>query len=144
MKINIATGDLTICQTALPADLTLVDFLANPAYQGSSKIIENPPYATYKLDANCAGKRYVCSLYFKAGFLEWTTIYISDCQDSTSWNDWSETAEQQKLQSLVGVLAAQGIANGQRFAWGSVEAIYDPRAGTSSITVRYLSRQDQR
>lgn len=142
MKIDTATGDVTICQTMFPADLTLVDFLANPAYPNRSKILENPPFASYKVEAACAGKRYVSSFYFKAGVLEWVTIYISELQGSGSWNDWSEAVEQQKLQALVAVLTGLGIANGQRFAWGTVEAVYDPRAGVSSITVRYSPRQD--
>jgi hypothetical protein len=137
MKIDAATGSFTICQTVFPADLTLTAFRASPAYQGRSKILESPTFVTYKLDVTCAGKSYLLTLYFKSDALAWVTIYISDPRGSSSWDDWSEAAEQQKLQSLVSMLAAQGIASGQKFAWGTVEATYDPRAGASSITVRY-------
>jgi hypothetical protein len=138
MKIDTTTGDVAICGATIPANLTLVNFLANPVYRGSIKVSENLPFITYKFDVTCAGRKYVPSLYFKAGSLTWTTIYVSDSRDNSSWNDWSEADEKKNLQDLVDMLAAQGISNGQRFTWGMVEATYDPRAGASSITVRYL------
>jgi hypothetical protein len=138
MKIDAVTGDIEICGMVVPADLILMNLLANIKYRECIKISENSPFATYKFDVTCAGRKYVCSLYFKAGSLTRMTIYVSESRDSSSWSDWSEADEQKKLQHLVDMLVAQGISNRQRFAWGMIEATYDPRAGASSITVQYL------
>ena len=140
MKIDIATGSLTICETTVPASLTLIDFLSSAAYQNHMKVSENGPFATYKIESICCGKRFISSLYFKDGVLSWTSVYVSDSAATSNWASWSAVAEQQKLQSFVDSLADQGISNGQRFSWGTVEATYDQRSGASSVTVRYLQR----
>lgn len=138
MKIDHATGSLTICDATVPRDLVLVDFLANPGFPNRRKVVENPPFVTYKFESVCGGCRYLPSLYFRAGTLAWVSVYVSEQSASQDWADWRESAERQTLKTLVDILADQGIANGQRFNWGTVEATYDPRAGASTITVRYL------
>ncbi|WDD92273.1 hypothetical protein Bsp3421_002270 [Burkholderia sp. FERM BP-3421] len=139
MKIDISTGNLTICGTKIPANLKLADFFSRPEYRASKKISENLPFATYKFDSKCENMNYISSLYFKGEVLIWVTIYISDARGNSGWGGWSDVDEKQKLQHLIGMLAAQGISNGQQFSWGIVEATYDPRAGASSVTVRYRS-----
>jgi hypothetical protein len=138
MKIDVGTGSITICEVSIPRDLTLVDFLVNPSYLNRTKVVENPPFATYKFECSCGGLRYIPSLYFRDGALAWVSIYVSDLPASGGRADWSDSEEHRSLKTLVDLLAAQGIANGQCFNWGAVEATYDPRAGASTATVRYI------
>ena len=137
MSIDTTNGTLTVCQSVIPSTLTLQEFLASAMYQPHTKVLENGPFVTYKIESICDNYKYISTLYFQSGLLDSISLYVSDSSPSTGWGSWSEAEEQTRLQSLVDLLTQQGIANGQRFAWGIVSASYDQRSGDSSITIRH-------
>lgn len=137
MNIDKTNGTLTVCQSVIPSTLTLQEFLASAMYQPHTKVLENGPFVTYKIESICDNYKYISTLYFQSGLLDSISLYVSDSSPSTGWGSWSEAEEQTRLQSLVDLLTQQGIANGQRFAWGIVSASYDQRSGDSSITIRH-------
>ena len=137
MNIDKTNGTLTVCQSVIPSTLTLQEFLASAMYQPHTKVLEIGPFVTYKIESICDNYKYISTLYFQSGLLDSISLYVSDSSPSTGWGSWSEAEEQTRLQSLVDLLTQQGIANGQRFAWGIVSASYDQRSGDSSITIRH-------
>ncbi|WP_214878052.1 hypothetical protein [Paraburkholderia strydomiana] len=137
MNIDTTNGTLTVCQTVIPSTLTLQEFLASAMCQPHTKVLENGPFVTYKMESICDNHKYISTLYFQSGLLDSISLYVSDSSPATGWGSWSEAEEQKRLQSLVDLLTQQGIANGQRFAWGIVSASYDQRSGDSSITIRH-------
>ena len=137
MNIDKTNGTLTVCQSVIPSTLTLQEFLASAMYQPHTKVLENGPFVTYQIESICDNYKYISTLYFQSGLLDSISLYVSDSSPSTGWGSWSEAEEQTRLQSLVDLLTQQGIANGQRFAWGIVSASYDQRSGDSSITIRH-------
>ena len=137
MNIDTTNGTLTVNQTVIPATLTLQEFLAVAMYQPYTKVLENGPFATYRIESISNDHKYISALYFQSGVLDSISLYVSDSSPATGWGSWSKADEQKRLQSLVDLLTQQGIANGQRFAWGIVSASYDQRSGDSSITIRY-------
>jgi hypothetical protein len=137
MNIDTTNGTLTVCQSVIPSTLTLQEFLASAMYQPHTKVLENGPFVTYKIESICDNYKYISTLYFQSGLLDSISLYVSDSSPATGWGSWSEAEEQKRLQSLVDLLTQQGIANGQRFAWGIVSASYDQRSGDSSITIRH-------
>ena len=137
MSIDTTNGTLTVGQSVIPSTLTLQEFLAAAMYQPHTKVLENGPFVTYKIESICDNYKYISTLYFQSGLLDSISLYVSDSSPATGWGSWSEAEEQTRLQSLVDLLTQQGIANGQRFAWGIVSASYDQRSGDSSITIRH-------
>lgn len=64
MNIDTTNGTLTVNQSVIPATLTLQEFLAVAMYQPHTKVLENDPFATYKISVelgrasgNTAGRR---------------------------------------------------------------------------------------
>ena len=137
MNIDTTNGTLTVNQIVIPATLTLQEFLPGAMYQPHTKVLENGPFVTYKTGSICDDHKYTFVLYFQSGLLDSISLCVSDSSPATGCGSWSEAEEQKWLQSLVDLLTQQGIANGQRFAWGIVSASYDQRSGDSSITIRY-------
>ena len=137
MSIDTTNGTLTVGQSVIPSTLTLQEFLAAAMYQPHTKVLENDPFAMYKIESTSDDHKYISALYFQSGLLDSISLYVSDSSPATGWGSWSEAEEQKRLQSLLDLLTQQGIANGQRFAWGIVSASYDQRSGDSSITIGY-------
>ena len=54
----------------------------------------------------------------------------------SSWDTWSENAEQQRLGKYQQWVRDE-LGHEGRFAWGTVEAEYDAKGGSSGITLRY-------
>ncbi|CAE6777874.1 hypothetical protein [Paraburkholderia haematera] len=138
MKIDTTSGDLAICGAVIPASLTLSEALVSAMFQRRTKVLENGPFVSYKVESICGNCKYISTLYFLSGALESISVNVADPDSAKGWENWSQAEEQKKLQFLVDQLIRQGIINGQHFPWGNVNASYDQRAGESSITIRYL------
>ena len=84
------------------------------------------------------GYYLILSLGFRANALNLIELVTSqDRFDLTrDWDSWSESDERNLLNKLQDWLRNE-LGHEGRFEWGYAQAIYDPKCGSSSISIRY-------
>ena len=107
-----------------------------------SVVISNPPYITYRLIGSIElnGIPVLIDIGFEGGVLRSVGIAASSKalgRAAQDWSDWSEAREMQKKALHDQILANAYGRPPYRFAWGEITSSYDPRGGSSDITVRY-------
>lgn len=82
---------------------------------------------------------FLFDFYFNNDLLHSVIFIVSDIPiGAGNWDDWSEKKEQENKRFYDKWLTAQ-LGNYRKFKWGAVEALYDARAGGSSISLNYNS-----
>ncbi|WP_378154668.1 hypothetical protein [Chungangia koreensis] len=123
---------------AISPTLTLQDFLQSDLYSDVKEEIINDFSRFTLLPQTFNGIRLSVSLLFgnqKKIFL----VNISKVMDQdSSWNSWSEQRELERkkehdilLEKLIGNTSC-------KYTWGEITSDYDPRSGSSMITIRYF------
>jgi len=140
MMIDPKTGamrfdDLAVC---VEASLTRSRFLETLGGAASVVLIRNEPWCTYRLpDIPLQNGRLIVSVGFHEERLASVSLFLSAEQFGSSWDDWSEQRERERQSFQERWLAEEvGVPCG-RYRWGQVSSGYDPRGGTSSITIVY-------
>ncbi|MFD2936135.1 hypothetical protein [Spirosoma flavum] len=84
------------------------------------------------------GKYFILSLGFHTNVLKLIELMVAnDRFDLTpNWADWSEANELAILTDLR-IWVANELGREGAFEWGDIEATYDSKSGSSSITIRY-------
>ena len=149
--------EISIPKARLASETTIDDFTKSNLFAEARSLGENPPYARYQIGPVTAwSETCYAILYFRAGRLSEMQIAVSREEDGTSWADWSEEKELVKKQFherlLQGMLGsrqrehAQGSSDPRsspvryEFPWGVGMSVYDPKGGSSSISVRYAEK----
>lgn len=57
-----------------------------------------------------------------------------------SWNNWSESEEQSKKDEHDKWLLRNIGEPPYNYSWGEISSNYDPRSGSSMITIRYYNK----
>jgi len=115
-------------------------FLASPLAAQCRELVRNELYCSFALPTvQFDGRSFAWSLWFRGSVLQSVSIACSAPEFGSSWSDWSEERElalkrlhDSLLESAFGADWQQ-----QRFTWGSVYSVFDPKSGGSSIGVRY-------
>ena len=95
-------------------------------------------YARYKLDGVCTTESRPVGIIvsFHNGILESASIFL--LSRAGSWDTWSESEAMHQKDTLEHLLEA-AYGRQRQFSWGNLTADYDPRSGSSSITIRYTN-----
>jgi hypothetical protein len=117
--------------------LSRTEFLSLPVGKSASIIVRNEPFCSYNIGTHeISGLIFTVTVYFYGELLESVSISFVE-NESTSLSDWSEQKELEKkeihdtwLKSLPGKASSH-------YKWGEVWSGYDPKAGFSSIEIRY-------
>ena len=143
--IDPSTGTINFPdkEIIVSGQLTREQFLSSTLGSQSEVLVRNESYCSFKLPkVNFEGHSYVWSLQFKDSILQSVSITCCDSKFGTSWSDWSEDKQKACKQFhdhlLVSIFGESFSSS--RFSWGSVESIYDARAGESSVNVIYYSK----
>jgi hypothetical protein len=131
----------TPSQVVLAAHTTEAYFRTTPLGSTCAISTPNAGFNWYRLAAPCLidGDLFVVSLCFALGSLSSLSISMSVGQADPSWSTWSESDELAKNlrhQAILQRHYGPGPAP-YKFAWGEVDASYDPRGGASTIAIRY-------
>lgn len=96
-------------------------------------------FSKYTLNTQEIGsKRFIMSLIFnQINILNIINLYITDDGKVNTWDFWSEAKERIKkeehdkwLEQYIGIPP-------YKYLWGEISSDYDPRSGSSMITIRY-------
>ena len=138
--IDKTSGELVIESIPLRIgpSLSRKDFLSLPVGKSAKIGVKNEPYCSYNIGRhNISGLDFVVTIYFYNEYLESISISSVDDASSKSWSDWSEEEELLRkeihdrwLKNLLG-------RTNSPYKWGEVSSGYDPKAGFSSIDIRY-------
>lgn len=132
MKIDTSTGSIEFRGGRLDPALTKNAFLSTPFASEAVVTVDNGPWVTYDLKLEDAA---AASVVFEDQRLREVRLAITDPEESRG--DWTETVELARKERHDTWLREElGDIRG-RFAWGSVESVFDPRALCSQIIIRY-------
>ena len=97
-------------------------------------------FANYYLKPQLLGeKSFSISLFFDSnGIINF--VQISMIKDGIStWDNWSEKEEQKRKAEHDQWLKMNIGKTPYKYSWGEISSNYDPRSGSSMITIRYSS-----
>lgn len=81
---------------------------------------------------------FIIVLYFNPrNVLDFINLSLADGDGVPSWNDWSESEEKGKKEKHDEWLLRNIGKPPYKFAWGEISSNYDPRSGSSIITIKY-------
>jgi short subunit dehydrogenase-like uncharacterized protein len=84
------------------------------------------------------GESFAVQLCFIRGKLASLSMALSDGTQDPSWSTWSEKTELAKNRRHLDILARRYGQPPHKFPWGEITAAYDPRGGSSSISISYM------
>ena len=138
--IDNKSGELVIESIPLRIGrrLSRSEFLYLPVGKAAKIVVKNEPFCSYNIGQHeISDLVFVVIIYFYGELLESVSLTSVDDKTSESWTDWSEEKELEKkeiherwLNQLLGKSSFQ-------YKWGEVWSGYDPKAGFSSIEIRY-------
>jgi hypothetical protein len=139
--LDKANGRIWFSDYFSASAITKVDELIAALGVEKFEVIDiHPGRAHCKIRNVKLGEQYfLFDFYFKNDFLHSVIFIVSDTPISAgNWSDWSEKKEQENKRFYDKWLTGQ-LSNYRKFKWGAVEALYDVRAGGSSISLNYNS-----
>ena len=81
---------------------------------------------------------FVIVLYFNPqDILDFVNLSLSDSDCVPSWDDWSESRAKGKKKEHDEWLLRNIGKPPYKFPWGEISSNYDPRSGSSIITLKY-------
>ncbi|WP_437981364.1 hypothetical protein [Sorangium sp. So ce117] len=138
MKIDSFEGTLELeSGLVLSPALSRSEFLASSVGMGSAVLVRNEPWCSFRFEEGA--ESVVLAVFFKAEVLESVHITVVDPTFGTGWDDWSQEKELQRKAANDQWLLAHGLTPGEHYAWGSVWSGFDPRGGSSSAVIRYVT-----
>ena len=137
--IDKNTGEVVVesVPIRLGPSFTRSAFQSSPLSNTSHQLIKNEPFCSFLVaPREISGLVFFISLWFFGEQLEFISLATDD-GSNRSWSNWSKEAEIKRksihdrwLASLLG--PAPYLYN-----WGEIMSVYDPKAGDSSIIIRY-------
>lgn len=142
-KIDFDNGRIDIgnpFNLTIDKNLTRSHFLNNVKRSDYKDFMINPPYYTYKINAKIVLNKWTLqfTLGFNAEKLESISLWVDDdTKKSKSWDDWSLEREMKIKRIHDSILDKENKSKQLNQLWGIIESNYDPRSGSSNITIRY-------
>lgn len=119
--------------------LTKDRFEASSLMAESRESVSDMPWVTFELPiVDYQEKQFGWSLTFQDTILRNVSIQCVNAQFGCSWSEWSEQRERLRKELHDELLMGCLGADFTQFAWGSVQSIFDPKAGSSFILVTYV------
>lgn len=101
------------------------------------------PFRTFNCRLNLANaEALVVQLQFCQSMLASVTLTIDSRAFGESWSEWTMENEMRRKARHDEILAASGVENDRKYAWGAACSFYDERSGGSSIYVSYSKNAD--
>src|SRR5215475_15239391 len=141
--IDKYTGELFIDSAAVGIGprCTRKDFVSSILSSESRVLVKNEPYCSFSVGSHkISGLRFIVSLSFYGDILESIELTHDDEEPGSSWSDWSEEKELKRKRIHDQWLTSLHGRTSHRHSWGAIWSGYDPRSGSSSITIRYSSQ----
>jgi hypothetical protein len=83
---------------------------------------------------------FILVLYFNQdGIIDFVNLSLTCNDSSTAWNNWSENEELNKKDKHDKWLLNNIGKPPYKYFWGEISSNYDPRSGSSMITIRYYN-----
>ncbi|XZF16030.1 hypothetical protein ACTHGU_07820 [Chitinophagaceae bacterium MMS25-I14] len=125
---SVSTGDRIITRRSTRQEI-LQQFKVNIRPQ-----IANAAWTSYIIEDNTL----LITLYFKDHTIESLTVFPKHRQlpAATDWDNWSEQQELERKE-LNDLWLQEQVGEKHTFAWGTIESVYDPKGGSSSIVLKY-------
>jgi hypothetical protein len=76
-------------------------------------------------------------LHFKEEFINFVTLGMTDHGEIPSWDNWTIEKQMEKKRKHDAWLINEIGLPPYEYYWGGISSNYDPRSGSSTITVRY-------
>ena len=138
--IDKKSGELVIksIHLRLGPRLSRSEFLSFPIGKSAKIVVKNEPFCSYNIGKHeISGFIFAVTIYFYYETLESISISSVD-NESTLRSDWSEEKELEKKEIHDRWLNQMlGKSSSHYYKWGEVWSGYDPKAGFSSIEIRY-------
>ncbi|GAB3782930.1 hypothetical protein GCM10028818_39810 [Spirosoma horti] len=138
--IDRTTGSITLSATCqLKAGDTFSELLALQLGESQEVADRNNGWKWLTIkNLEVAGDYVIISLCFYADALKQIELIVSENRFDLSddWHSWSERNELVILKKLRTWLRNE-LGREGKFDWGEVWASYDPKGGSSSISLRY-------
>lgn len=84
------------------------------------------------------GEYFIVVIYFnKNDLLEFVDLALMHNGNVPSWDNWSETEERKRKDEHDKWLEKSIGRPPYKYSWGEISSDYDPRSGSSTITIRY-------
>lgn len=96
-------------------------------------------YTNYYLKPQFIGsERFTVVLYFnQSNLIEFINISLLSDGNIPSWDNWSENEELNRKVEHDKWLESKIGKPPYKYSWGEISSAYDPRSGSSMITIRY-------
>lgn len=140
--INIKTGEIILDEkkTIITKGLKQDEFENSNL---TSDILERQTYGytCYYLKPQLIGNdKFTLVLYFNQdGLINFINLSLVTNDSSTAWNNWS-VREQLKIKDQHDKWLINNVGKPPyKYIWGEISSDYDPRSGTSMITIRYYN-----
>lgn len=89
------------------------------------------------------GQKFIMRLFFnKSKVIDSVKIGIIDDDKIPTWNTWSEDNELERKSKHDKWLRKVLGPPPYRYDWGEITSNYDPRSGSSMITIRYFNTEN--
>src|SRR6476620_534572 len=126
VEIDPQTGELSVgANGRIGAATTLNDFLSSAAGRSAEKIIENGAYRSFKIRCVATLETFHLLLSFKNQSIQTVTVARSKPEEGSSWEIWSEEAEQKRKRIHNAWLKERLGEPPYKFRWGSVTSDCD-------------------
>ena len=142
--INPNNGDININGSSLiiQKGLSKNDFVSSRLFK-DVLIQEIHAFSNYYLKPQLIGKdKFMVVLFFnQKDMIYLVNMSLSDDGNVLSWNNWSED-EAIKIKERHDQWLEDSIGKPPyKYSWGEISSNYDPRSGSSMITIRYNIQQ---
>lgn len=138
--ININNGNLTIDdgRFTITKGLTKNDFINSNKFKDVLSQ-QTLTFSNYYLKPQLIGKdKFMVVLFFNQNDMIYlVNISLSDDGSVPSWTNWSEDEELKRKDLHDNWLEKNIGMPPYKYAWGEISSNYDPRSGSSMITIKY-------
>lgn len=99
-------------------------------------------FTSYFLKPQIVGNdSFTLVLYFNHDdIIDFVNLSLSNNNSSTAWNNWSENEELRRKDKHDKWLLSNVGKPPYKYFWGEISSNYDPRSGSSIITIRYYNQ----
>jgi hypothetical protein len=132
MNICVSDGSVEFALGSVTSATDKPSFLASPLGRNATVIVENGPFATYRIVPESG---VGATLLFNDNRLEnlaWAFVMPNETEE-----DWSEELEIQRKKCHEEWLLEKLGKPPYRFAWGDVASEYDAKGVSSAIMLAY-------
>lgn len=102
---------------------------------------ETHSFTNYYLKPQLIGnEKFILVLFFNTNnILDFANISLSHDGKIPSWDNWSENEEYKRKDDHDKWLVNNISKPPYKYSWGEVSSNYDPRSGSSAITIKYYN-----